>query len=84
VVAVVAERGGDMARDYKREYANFHSKPEEMKKRASRNKANRIMKKKGLIRKGDGKHVDHKDGNPRNNHPKNLQVISASHNMAKH
>jgi hypothetical protein len=55
-----------------------------MKKRASRNKANRIMKKKGLIRKGDGKHVDHKDGNPRNNHQKNLQVIPASHNMAKH
>lgn len=73
-----------MARDYKREYEKFHGKPEEIAKRSSRNKARRIMQKKGLVRKGDGKHVDHKDGNPRNNHHGNLRVANASYNMAKH
>lgn len=45
-------------RDYKAEYARFHSKPEEIKKRAMRNSARAEMEKKH----GDltGKDVDHK------------------------
>ena len=35
-----------MARDYKSEYNNYHSKPEQKKNRASRNLARRIAKKK--------------------------------------
>lgn len=45
-----------MPRDYKKEYRDFHGKPDEIKKRAKRNKARAD---KGL-KKGDGKEVDHK------------------------
>lgn len=47
-------------RDYKAEYADFHGKPEQIKKRAERVKARRIMEKEGVVTKGDGKDVDHK------------------------
>jgi len=49
-----------MTRDYKSEYKNFHGKPEEIKKRAERVKARRMMEKTGAVTKGDGKDVDHK------------------------
>ena len=48
-----------MARDYQREYALFHGKPEEIKRRAQRVKARRLMEKEGAAAKGDGKDVDH-------------------------
>ena len=38
----------------------------------------------GRVRKGDGKDIDHKDGNPRNNSRKNLRVTSKSYNRGKH
>ena len=57
-----------MARDYKKEYREYHSKPKQKKRRAGRNKARRIMKMLGRVRKGDGKDVDHKDRNPENNY----------------
>jgi hypothetical protein len=47
-------------RNYKSEYENFHGKPEEVKKRAERVKARRMMEKTGAVTKGDGKDVDHK------------------------
>jgi hypothetical protein len=46
-------------RNYKQEYADFHGKPEQIKKRAERVKARRIMEKEGAAHKGDGKDVDH-------------------------
>ena len=49
-----------MTRNYKSEYQNFHGKPEEIKKRAERVKARRMMEKTGAVTKGDGKDVDHK------------------------
>lgn len=47
-------------RNYKKEYANYHSKPEQRKKNDQRKKARRMMEKEGKVRKGDGKDVDHK------------------------
>lgn len=47
-------------RDYKKEYANYHSKPEQKKNRAARNKARRAAEKAGKVKKGDGKDVGHK------------------------
>lgn len=49
-----------MVRDYKKEYREYHAKPEQKKRRAQRNKANRKAKREGRIHKGDGKEVDHK------------------------
>jgi len=49
-----------MARDYKKENKVTKSKPKNIKKRVKRNKARRILERLGLVKKGDGKHVDHK------------------------
>jgi len=49
-----------MTRDYKRENKVTKSKPKNIKKRVLRNKARRMLERAGLVRKGDGKHVDHK------------------------
>jgi len=49
-----------MARDYERENKVTKSKPENIKKRVKRNKARRMLEDEGLVKKGDGKHVDHK------------------------
>ena len=47
-------------RDYKKEYANYYGIEMVKKKRAERNKARRIMERAGVVKKGDGKDVDHK------------------------
>ncbi len=47
-------------RDYKQEYANYDGTDAVKKKRAQRNKARRMMEREGLVHKGDGKDVDHK------------------------
>lgn len=47
-------------RNYKAEYNNYHAQPEQIKKRAERVKARRMMEKTGAVSKGDGKDVDHK------------------------
>lgn len=46
-------------RDYKKEYAEYHGKPEQIANRAERVKARRVMEKTGAAKKGDGKDVDH-------------------------
>jgi 5-methylcytosine-specific restriction endonuclease McrA len=71
-----------MARDYKKEYAEYHSRPEQKKNRAQRNAARREMEEKGLVRKGDGKDVDHKKPIDRggSNDGSNLRVLSKSKN----
>lgn len=70
-----------MARNYRKEYDNYHSKQEQRENRSSRNKARRKLKKAGYDLKG--KDVDHKDGNPRNNGRKNLRVVSKGYNRSK-
>jgi|TARA_R100000084_G_scaffold35354_2_gene14097 hypothetical protein len=72
-----------VARDYKKEYREYHSKPDQKKRRAGRNAARRIMAMVGRVKKGDGKDVHHKDGNPKNNSRKNLKVESASKNRSR-
>ena len=59
-------------RNYKKEYRDYHGKPSQIKRRAGRNAARR----KAGLKKGDGKEVDHRDGNPRNNSRKNMRVTS--------
>lgn len=70
-------------RDYKKEYKDYHGKPEQKKRRAGRNKARGLMEDAGKVRKGDGKDVDHKDRNPKNNSKSNLRVQSKSKNRAR-
>ena len=49
-----------MARDYKHEYESYHSKPEQIKNRAARNKARAQVEKKVGKAAIAGKDVDHK------------------------
>jgi len=72
-----------VARNYKEEYKEFHSKPDQKKRRAGRNAARRKMAASGKVKKGDGKDVHHKDGNSLNNKKKNLRVESRSKNRAR-
>lgn len=71
-----------MARDYKKEYAEYHSRPEQKKNRALRNAARREMEERGLVRKGDGKDVDHKKPLDQggSNDPSNWRVLPKSKN----
>jgi hypothetical protein len=69
-------------RNYKSEYANYHSTTKQKKNRAGRNGARRIMKKKfgnSIL----GRDVDHKDRNPRNNSKSNLRLQSKSSNRSR-
>jgi hypothetical protein len=58
----------------------YNSKPEQRKRRAQRNAARAKLEKKGLVKKGDGKDIDHKDHNTANNKMSNLEVLKASLN----
>ena len=69
-------------RNYKSEYANYHSTTKQKKNRAGRNGARRIMKKKygnSIL----GRDVDHKDRNPKNNNQSNLRLQSKSTNRSR-
>ena len=65
------------------DYAKYHKSLRMKQDRAARNKNRTIALKKGTVRKKDGKHVDHKDGNPKNNSPKNLRVVLGRQNRKK-
>ena len=67
-------------RDYKKEYANYHSKPEQIKRRAKRNEARRSLKDRKDIK---GKDVHHKDNNPMNNDKTNLSIVSQKYNRSE-
>jgi hypothetical protein len=69
-----------MPRDYKSEYKNYQGKPDQIKKRASRNAARSEMEKSGKVKKGQD--VDHKNGNPKDNSKSNLRAQSPSKNRS--
>ena len=71
-----------MARNYRKEYDNYQGTPTQRKRNDGRKAARRKMEAKGKVRKGDGKDVDHKDGNPRNNKSKNLRVTTKKANRS--
>jgi hypothetical protein len=69
-------------RDYKREYAIYHGKPEQIARRSNRNKSRRLLAKAGLVHKGDGKDVHHKDNNPADMKRSNMAVVSKHWNRS--
>ena len=73
-----------MGRNYRSEYDNYHSSPEQKKKRAMRNAARRKAEKLGTVSKGDGKDVHHikplaKGGK---NTPGNTRAVPKSQNRS--
>ena len=69
-------------RDYKREYALYHAKPEQKKRRAQRNGARRKMERLGHVKKGDGQDVHHSNRNTADNSSKNLKIMPKSKNRS--
>ena len=63
-------------RNYASEYKNYHSRPEQIARRSSRNKARRVMG----INAIKGMDVGHKDNDPMNNNPDNLKNENPSDN----
>lgn len=61
----------------------YNSSPLQKKRRAERNAARRKMEKAGKVSKGDGKDVDHKNMQTKDNNRKNLQAISVNANRKK-
>jgi hypothetical protein len=72
-----------MPRNYAKEYNTYHGKPEQIRRRDARNKARAIMMKKGVVRKGDGLHIDHKNNNPLDNCPSNLRAVTQKANLTR-
>ena len=64
---------------YQRKY-NSKNRPDN----ASRKRARRMLESSGAAKPGDGKDVDHKDGNPKNNSRKNLRMRSRSANRSSY
>lgn len=75
----MANKGGPRKAAYDKAY---NARPEQVKKRAARNKARAELMKEGLVKKGDGKDVDHKVPLDRggSNDRSNLRVVSQTKN----
>ena len=68
-------------RNYKQEKKTSDARGEK-KRRANRYKARRKMIKAGKAKVGDGRDIDHKDGNTSNNKQSNLKSKPASKNRS--
>ena len=71
-------------RDIEQEYKTQGATPAAKKKRAAQNKARRMLTKEGLVHKGDGKDVDHKQALSKGgkNTRSNLRVVDANDNRS--
>ena len=67
-------------RNYKKEYANYHSKPKQIKNRTARGAARNKLKKAGVS--VAGRDVAHRNGNPRDNRRKNLTTQTPRKNRS--
>ncbi len=67
-------------RNYKKEYANYHGKPAQIKRRNARNAARNKLKKAGV--NVAGKDVAHRNGNPRDNRRGNLTLQRPTQNRS--
>lgn len=69
-------------RNYRKEYDEYQGRPDQIKERASRNRARREMIKAGKARKGDGMDVAHLDDNEMRNDMDNLEMQTKKKNRA--
>lgn len=72
------------ARNYKKEYNEYHASEKQKKNRAARNNARKRMEKAGRVSKGDGKDVGHKKAlhNGGSNGGGNIRVESRKTNRS--
>ena len=75
--------GKNYVRDYsQRGEGKYDKSPKRMKDNRARKKARYVMEELGKARRGDGKDVDHKNGNPRDNSKNNLRLIARAKNRS--
>lgn len=74
----------DGKRDYKKQNEKYDGKESVKKDRAARNAARALLKKEGVVSKGDGKDVDHKKPLSKggSNARSNLRAVKASTNKS--
>jgi hypothetical protein len=72
-----------MARNYDKEYKEYHASEEQKKRRAQRNKARRQAMERGSVSKGDSKEVDHLGANRKGSLGDRVKVISKTKNRKK-
>ena len=70
-------------RNYRKEYDNYHARPEQRERNAARLRARRQMEKNGKVKKFDDMDVHHKDNNPLNNEEENLEVTTKKWNRTE-
>ena len=70
-------------RNYKKEYENYHKKPEQRRRNDARKKARRLMIKKHGKAALKGKDVDHKNRRPTDNRMSNLRIQSKKKNRSR-
>ena len=75
---------GEMKRDYAISAWCYEDTPKRKAARNARHSNREKFAKRGLVAVGDGKHVHHVDGNPFNNDPRNLRVVSADAHRKLH
>jgi hypothetical protein len=70
-------------RDYSmRGEGKYDKSSKRMEDNRKRKKARYKLEQAGIAKRGDGKDVDHKNGNPRDNSGKNLRVIGRAANRS--
>lgn len=72
------------SRNFRKEYDDYHGRPEQIKRRAQRNAARAAAVKAGRAKKGDGKEVHH-EGAPRTGALDNskTRVVSRAYNRRR-
>lgn len=70
-------------RDYKKEYAQYHGRPDQVARRSRRNQARRIMAKRHGKEALRGMDVDHKNFNAADNSPGNLRLMHWRKNRSR-
>lgn len=72
-----------MARDYRKEYDSYHKSEEQKNRRVQRNKARRQALKKGVVKKGDNKELDHVGFNRKGKLGDKVKVVSKAANRRR-
>lgn len=84
-----------MPRNYRKEYDDYYGRKgstqaqrtslqnQHRREKTNRNQARSTMKKKGRVRVGDGKDVDHINGRALDNNVKNLRIQSVKTNRSR-
>jgi len=75
------------SKNYVRDYSKsgegkYDKSPKRMADNRARKKARSLLEKSGAAKRGDGKDVDHKNGNPRDNSSKNLRSVGRAINRS--